>query len=102
VALQVSIDPVICHGLLRILKGSTGVLYEFLVVSVFYWIVAACIAELASAIPSSAGVYQWATITAGKRWGRPVGFFAGWWNCLAWILGAASMTSIFANTVVQM
>ncbi|OCT48563.1 putative choline transport protein [Cladophialophora carrionii] len=82
--------------------GPPGVLYEFLVVSVFYWIVAASIAELASAIPSSAGVYQWATITAGKRWGRVVGFFAGWWNCLAWILGAASMTSIFSNTVVQM
>ncbi|KIW94981.1 uncharacterized protein Z519_04961 [Cladophialophora bantiana CBS 173.52] len=82
--------------------GPPGVLYEFLVVSVFYWIVAACIAELASAIPSSAGVYQWASITPGKRWGRPVGFFAGWWNCLAWILGAASMTSIFSNTVVQM
>ncbi|KAI9869736.1 MAG: hypothetical protein M1823_008969, partial [Watsoniomyces obsoletus] len=39
--------------------GPPGVLYEFIVVSVFYWIVAACIAELASAIPSSAGVYQW-------------------------------------------
>ena len=81
---------------------GTGVLYEFLFASVFYWIIAACIAELASAIPSSAGVYQWATITAGKRWGRIVGFYAGWWNFLAWVLGAASMTSIFSNTVVQM
>jgi choline transport protein len=71
------------------------------VVSVFYWIVAACIAELASAIPSSAGVYQWATVTAGKH-GRWVGFYAGWWNTLAWVLGAASMTSIFSNTIVQM
>lgn len=77
--------------------GPPGVLFEFLVVSVFYWIVAACIAELASAIPSSAGVYQWATITAGPKWGRPVGFFAGWWNYLAWVLGAASMTSIFVS-----
>ena len=77
--------------------GPPGVLYEFLAVSVFYWIVAACIAELASAIPSSAGVYQWASVTPGKKWGRPIGFFAGWWNYLAWVFGAASMTSIFVS-----
>lgn len=82
--------------------GPPGVLYEFLVVSVFYWIVAACIAELASAIPSSGGIYHWASITPGPKWGRSIGFFAGWWNYLAWVLGAASMTSIFSNTIVQM
>jgi choline transport protein len=82
--------------------GPPGVLYEFIAVSVFYWTVAASIAELASAIPSSAGVYHWATVTPGPRWGRAVGFFAGWWNYLAWVMGAASMAAIFGNTVVQM
>lgn len=82
--------------------GPPGVLYEFVTVSLFYFIVAASIAELASAIPSSAGVYHWASVTPGHSWGRPIGFFAGWWNYLAWILGAASMASIFANTIVQM
>src|SRR5271170_3488334 len=47
--------------------GLSGVLYEFIAVSVFYWIVAASIAELASAIPSSGGVYHWASITPGPR-----------------------------------
>lgn len=82
--------------------GPPGVLFEFITVSVFYWTVAASIAELASAIPSSAGVYHWATVTPGPKWGRMIGFFAGWWNFLAWILGAASMAAIFGNTVVQM
>lgn len=82
--------------------GPPGVLYEFVAVSLFYLVVAASVAELASAIPSSAGVYHWASVTPGRAWGRPVGFFAGWWNYLAWVLGAASMASIFANTVVQM
>lgn len=84
--------------------GPPGVLYEFIVVSVFYWCVALSVAELASAMPSSAGVYHWASVTPGSSggWGRPVGFFAGWWNYLAWVLGAASMTSIFSNTIVQM
>lgn len=82
--------------------GSPGVLYEFVVVSIFYWIVALSLAELASAIPSSAGVYHWASVTPGKRWGPINGYFAGWWNYLAWVFGAASMSSIFGNTVVQM
>ncbi|KAH8903721.1 amino acid permease [Coniochaeta sp. PMI_546] len=82
--------------------GPPGVLFEFITVSVFYWTVAASIAELASAIPSSAGVYHWATVTPGPKWGRMIGFFAGWWNFLAWIMGAASMAAIFGNTVVQM
>ncbi|KAK0614908.1 amino acid permease [Bombardia bombarda] len=84
--------------------GPPGVLYEFIAVSVLYWTVAASIAELASAIPSSAGVYHWASVTAGpgSSWGRVLGFFAGWWNYLAWVLGAASIASILGNTIVQM
>ncbi|VUC31955.1 unnamed protein product [Clonostachys rosea] len=82
--------------------GPPGVLYEFLAVSVFYWNVAASLCELASAMPSSAGVYHWASVIPGQRWGRSLGFFAGWWNYLAWMVGAASMSAIFGNTVVQM
>lgn len=70
--------------------GPPGVLYEFLAVAVFYFLVAASIAELVSAIPSSAGVYHWASVTGG----RAVGFFAGWWNYLAYTMGAASMAAI--------
>lgn len=82
--------------------GPPGVLYEFIAVSVCYVAVAASIGELASAVPSSAGVYHWASLTPGGRAGRPVGFLAGWWNYLAWILGTASMTAIFGNGAVQM
>ncbi|KAK6200736.1 hypothetical protein LQW54_009540 [Pestalotiopsis sp. IQ-011] len=82
--------------------GPPGVIYEFITVSVFYWMVALCIAELASAIPSSAGVYHWASVTSGPRWGKLVGYYAGWWNYLAWVFGGASMSSIIGSTVVQM
>jgi choline transport protein len=58
--------------------GPPGVIYEFLAVSFFYWLIAASIAELASAIPSSAGVYHWATVAAGPKHGKACGFFAGW------------------------
>lgn len=46
-------------------------------------------------------MYHWATITAGK-YGRICGFFAGFWNCLAWILGAASMSLILGQQTVSM
>ena len=81
--------------------GPPGVLYEFLVVSFFYWLVAASIAELASAMPSSGGVYHWASITAGK-YGRVCGWFAGWWNFFAWIFAYAATTQITAAQVVSM
>lgn len=54
--------------------GPPGVIYEFIAVSIFYWMVAASIAELASAIPSSSGVYHWASVTPGKAWGRVIGY----------------------------
>ncbi|KAI5461821.1 amino acid/polyamine transporter I [Mariannaea sp. PMI_226] len=82
--------------------GPPGVLYEFLAVSIFYLPVTASLAELASAMPSSAGVYHWASVTPGKRYGRMIGFFAGWWNYLAWVFGAASMAFIWSNTIIQL
>jgi hypothetical protein len=35
-------------------------------------------------MPSSAGVYHWASITPGPKYGRICGWFAGWWNTFAW------------------
>ncbi|KAL8764289.1 MAG: hypothetical protein Q9203_007168 [Teloschistes exilis] len=81
--------------------GPPGVIYEYIAASVFYWIIGASIAELASAIPSSGGVYHWATITAG-RYGRVCGWFAGWWNCLAWLLALAAQLQIVAAQSVSM
>ncbi|PGH12655.1 hypothetical protein AJ79_04153 [Helicocarpus griseus UAMH5409] len=95
IAMGGSINVALSNG------GPPGVIYEFIAVAICYWLVAASIAELASAMPSAAGVYHWATVTAG-RYGRPVGWFAGYWNALAWVFGAASMSSILANQTLSM
>ncbi|KAH8623413.1 hypothetical protein IG631_21892 [Alternaria alternata] len=58
--------------------GPAGVIYEFIAVACCYFMIAACIAEMASAIPSSSGVYHWASVTAGARFGKVIGFYAGW------------------------
>ncbi|KAK4547863.1 hypothetical protein LTR36_010582 [Oleoguttula mirabilis] len=39
--------------------GPPGILYEFIVAAIYYAFIGASIAELASAIPSSGGVYHW-------------------------------------------
>ncbi|KAI2863817.1 hypothetical protein CBS12448_3578 [Aspergillus niger] len=80
--------------------GPPGVIYEMIAASFFYWFIAASLAELASSMPSSGGVYHWASVTAG-RYGRVCGWFAGWWNFLAWIFGAASTTQILGTQVVS-
>ncbi|KAL3427309.1 amino acid permease [Phlyctema vagabunda] len=82
--------------------GPPGVIYEFIAVSFFYWLVAASLAELASSMPSSSGVYLWASTTPGPRYGRICGWFAGWWNTFAWMCGSASMASITGNICVAM
>ena len=41
-------------------------------------------------MPSSAGVYHWASITPGPKYGRICGWFAGWWNTFAWYGDPAS------------
>lgn len=82
--------------------GPPGVLYEFLTACVYYGFIAASIAELTSSVPSAGGVYHWASITPGAKWGRSIGFFTGWLNFFGWIFDLASIAYIPANVLVQM
>jgi choline transport protein len=82
--------------------GPPGILYEFITACSYYAFIGASIAELASAVPSSGGVYHWASITPGARWGRIIGFFTGSLNFFGWIFDLASIASIPANVAVQM
>jgi amino acid transporter len=59
--------------------GPAGVIYEFIAVAICYFMIAACIAEMASSIPSSSGVYHWASVTGGARFGKIIGYYAGWY-----------------------
>lgn len=63
-------------------------MYEYIVACAYYALIGASIAELASAIPSSGGVYHWASVTPGPRYGRMLGFFTGKQQNDAAIVGA--------------
>ncbi|KAF1344273.1 amino acid permease-domain-containing protein [Delphinella strobiligena] len=82
--------------------GAPGVLYGLIAAVFFYVFIGASLAELSSAIPSSANVYHWASVTAGPKYGRVCSFYTGWWNCLAWIFGTASSSLFGANTIIAM
>ncbi|KAF2681122.1 amino acid transporter [Lentithecium fluviatile CBS 122367] len=96
VALGGSVTIAIANG------GAPGVLYELIVACSYYAVIGACIAELASAIPSSGGVYHYASITPGPKYGRVLGFFAGSINFFGWLFDFASITQIVSNVAVQL
>lgn len=52
-------------------------------------------------MPTSGGVYNWATVTGGKH-GRFVGYLAGWWNALAWIFVSSVALQIVAALIITM
>jgi amino acid transporter len=78
-----------------------AVLYGLIAVSIFYTLISASLAELASSIPSAGGVYHWSSVVS-RKYGRAAGFFTGYLNACAWLLSAASISSILANELVAM
>ncbi|KAI9889102.1 MAG: hypothetical protein M1814_005826 [Vezdaea aestivalis] len=81
--------------------GPMAILYGLVLVGVFYTLISASLAELASAIPSAGGVYHWSSVLS-KRYGKSFGLFAGYLNACGWLLSAASISSILANEAVAM
>ncbi|KAF9067726.1 choline transport protein [Rhodocollybia butyracea] len=81
--------------------GPPGIIWELIAACFYYSFMAASIAELASSIPSTGGVYHWASVTAG-RYGRIVGFFTGFINFYGWIFAVSSNAVIPANIFVDM
>jgi len=96
VAIGTSVNVAIYNG------GPPGVLYEFLVASFYYWFIAASLAELVSSVPSSGGVYHWASLSPGPKYGRALGFFTGSINFFGWLFDLASIVYIMSELVVQM
>jgi choline transport protein len=58
--------------------------------------------QFASSVPTAGGVYHWATIAGGPKWGRMVGFFTGWINFYGWMFDLASLMQILAYISVQL
>ncbi|KAI1818191.1 amino acid transporter [Poronia punctata] len=82
--------------------GPPGLIYGLIVALFWYSFIGLSLAELASSVPTAGGVYHWATIAGGPRWGRMLGFFTGWLNFYGWMFDLASLMQITANIAVQL
>jgi len=58
--------------------------------------------KFASSVPTAGGVYHWATIAGGKKYGRFLGFVTGWINFYGWMFDLAALVQIAANISVNM
>ena len=67
--------------------GGFAVCVGWLVGGIFALIVAATMAQIASAYPTAGGLYHWSTILGGRGWG----WATAWINLLGYIIGIGSV-----------
>jgi amino acid transporter len=85
------------HGLKYGGPGMMG--FGWPLVALFVMFVAACLAELASAIPTAGALYHWAAILKNKRWG----WYTAWINLIGQIgivAGIDYSVAIFADPLL--
>jgi amino acid transporter len=78
------------HGLFYGGPGMMG--WGWTVVALFVILIAASMAELASAIPTAGALYHWAAVLANKRWG----WYTAWINLIGQIGIVAGIDYSFA------
>ena len=79
--------------------GPIAISIGWPLISIFILIIGFCMSELASAFPTSGGIYWWAS----KLGGAKAGFFTGWLNLIGLVAVTASVgygAAIFLNQVI--
>ena len=80
--------------------GPSALAYGWPIVSVFAIIVAASMAEIASAYPTAGGLYYWACKLGGSGWG----WFTAWFNLIGQIAVTAGIDyglAMFVNALLN-
>ncbi len=79
--------------------GPVAIAIGWPVVAAFILVIGLCMSELASAYPTSGGIYWWAS----KLGGAKAGFFTGWLNLIGLVSVTASVgygVTFFINTLL--
>ena len=71
--------------------GTAGMVWGWIIAAFFILMVAMSMAELASAMPTSGGLYYAAAVLAPKGWGPLAAWLTGWSNFLAQATSAPSV-----------
>ncbi|TCD68631.1 hypothetical protein EIP91_010286 [Steccherinum ochraceum] len=78
--------------------GHVGMVFGWLIPSIFVMSIAASMAELASAMPTSAGLYYFSAKLAPERWSALASWITGWAN----ITGQVTLVCSIDFTCAQM
>ena len=79
--------------------GPIAISIGWPLISAFILIIGLCMSELASAYPTSGGIYWWAS----KLGGAKAGFYTGWLNLIGLLAVTASIgyfAAVFLNTLI--
>jgi choline transport protein len=79
--------------------GPAAALYGFLFVSFFTFCVAASLAELSSAYPTTGGPFYWVAQVASPKYARFLSLLTGVANCMSWICACGSVASTNAQQI---
>jgi amino acid transporter len=71
--------------------GPAGAIWSWAIASIFILVVGIAMSELASAIPTSGGLYYWTFYYASAKWRVPVSFMIGLSNTMALCAGCVSV-----------
>ncbi|KAJ5634030.1 hypothetical protein N7528_001872 [Penicillium herquei] len=82
--------------------GPVGATWVPLVSGVASMIIAAGLAELASAYPSSGGQYHYSFMVASEKYRQAAAFTVAWLNVLAWLFGTCSAVIYPAQLTMQL
>lgn len=77
--------------------GHVGIVWAWFVGSIMVWTVAASLAELSSAMPTSGGLYYFSARLAPSKWAPLASWWTGWMN----VTGQVSLVSSIAYTAAQ-
>ncbi|WP_088225835.1 amino acid permease [Desulfosporosinus sp. FKB] len=80
--------------------GPSAMVYGWPIVSLFAILVAAAMAEIASAYPTAGGLYYWASKLGGPGWG----WFTAWFNVIGQIAVTAGIDyglALFVNALLN-
>ncbi len=85
--ISVLTGPVVLYGYALSMAGPRETTLGWPLVAFFALTVAASMAELASAIPTSGGTYHWSAAVGGPRWG----WFNAWFNIIGNVTALAGV-----------
>ncbi|KAF5022040.1 hypothetical protein F66182_5923 [Fusarium sp. NRRL 66182] len=81
--------------------GPSSVIWGLVVAGICNLCLAAPLAEMLSAYPTSGGQYHWSAILAWPRWSRGISYVTGWINTSGWVVLTATAPLLGSTFIID-